>query len=160
MGVLVRRERILQKENGATALRSCLPSRLIGSRARLNYLGYLKAVVASLLSLPTGCCQHSGCSGLLRRKSAELSTSLRGVRVCKGCIKGVQISLRCSGFVLQERTNSAVQTAGPSEFEGTFYSAQRQTDSHGQNGANLALSAELTLPLHIQPRRHVGYCSP
>ena len=82
------------------------------------------------------------------------------VRVCKGCIKGVQISLRCSGFVLQERTNSAVQTAGPSEFEGTFYSAQRQTDSHGQNGANLALSAELTLPLHIQPRRHVGYCSP
>ena len=81
-------------------------------------------------------------------------------RVCKGCIKGVQISLRCSGFVLQERTNSAVQTAGPSEFERTFYSPQRQTDSDGQND-NLALDpSRVDLALHIQPRRHVGYCSP
>ena len=81
-------------------------------------------------------------------------------RVGKRCIKGVQISLRFSRFVLQERTNSAVQTAGPSEFEGTFYSPQRQTDSHGQND-NLALDpSRVDLALHIQPRRHVGYCSP
>ena len=70
------------------------------------------------------------------------------------------LCLRCSGFVLQERTNSAVQTAGPSEFEGTFYSPQRQTDSHGQNEPTSLFQRRVDLALHIQPRRHVGYCSP
>ena len=81
-------------------------------------------------------------------------------RVGKGCIKGVQISLRCSGFVLQERTNSAVQTAGPSEFEGTFYSPQRQTDSHGQNEPSSPSQRRVDLAPQCQPRRHVGCCSP
>ena len=93
-------------------------------------------------------------------KRLAFATVRTVIRVCKGCIKGVQISLRCSGFVLQERTNSAVQTAGPSEFERTFYSPQRQTVSDGQND-NLALDpSRVDLALHIQPRRHVGYCSP
>ena len=43
---------------------------------------------------------------------------------------------------------------------GNIYSPQRQTDSHGQND-NLALDpSRVDLALHIQPRRHVGYCSP
>ena len=91
------------------------------------------------------------CGSLSKRRASS--------RVGKRCIKGVRISLRFSGFVLQERTNSAVH-AGPSEFEGTFYSPQRQTDSHGQNGANSAFSAKLALPLDLPPQRHVGYCSP
>ena len=81
-------------------------------------------------------------------------------RVGKRCIKGVRISLRFSGFVLQERTNSAVQTAGPSEFEGTFYSPQRQTDSHGQNEPSSPSQRRVDLAPQCQPQRHVGYCSP
>ena len=81
-------------------------------------------------------------------------------RVGKRCIKGVRISLRFSGFVLQERTNSAVQTAGPSEFEGTFYSPQRQTDSHGQNEPTSLFQRSWPHSAVAPPQRHVDYCSP